>query len=117
MFKEANTTHNIRERKSDSRIKGKSDDGGHIGKDIRRSMTVKLQKELVEHTRNRDTGSTVEAQPEAQAVEQAEESAVNVVGGIKERTGDGFSKAVHHRKQTKREKQSPRRGRTDAASA
>lgn len=71
-------------------------------------MTVKLQKELVERTRSRDSGSTTEAPPEAQAVEQAEESAVNLFGGVKERTGDGFSKAVHHRKQTKREKQSPR---------
>lgn len=105
--KEANNTRDIRERKSDSRIKGKSAGNKQIEKDVRRSMTVKLQKELVERTRSRDSGSTTEAPPEAQAIEQAEESAVNLVGGVKERTGDGFSKAVYRGKQAKREKQSP----------
>ena len=71
-------------------------------------MTVKLQKELMEQTRSRDDGSSTDAQPEAQAVEQAEESAVNLVGGIKERTGEGISKAVRHGKQARREKQSLR---------
>ena len=106
MCKEANTTRDIRERKNDNRIKGKREGGKQIGKDVRRSMTVKLQKELVERTRNRDSSNTTEAPPEAQAVEQTEESAVNLVGGIKERTGDGFSKVIHG-KQAKREKQSP----------
>ncbi len=107
--KEANTTHDIRERKKDSRIKGKND-SGHIGKDIRRSMTVKLQKELMEQTRSRDDGSTTEAPPEAQAMEQAEESAVNLVGGVKERTGDGISKAVRHGKQSPRQRPAPATG-------
>ena len=57
-------------------------------------MTVKLQKELVEQAHSRDTA---EAQPEAQAVEQAEESTVNLVGGVKERAGSGISKTLRQR--------------------
>ena len=106
MFKEANTTRDIRERKSDSRIKGKGEGSKQIGKDVRRSMTVKLQKELAERTRNRDFGNTAEAPPEAQAIEQTEKSTVYLIGGVKELTGDGFAKAVHRGKQAKREKQS-----------
>lgn len=78
-----------------------------LPKDVRRSITVKLQKELAERTRSRDSDSTTEAPPETQAEEQIEESAVNLVGGIGERTG-GTSKAVRRDKQTRQEKQSPR---------
>ena len=63
-------------------------------------MTAKLQKELVERTRSRNSGDTIEAPPETQAEEQIEESAVNLVGGIGERTG-GASKAVRRDKQTR----------------
>lgn len=84
IFKEVNNTRDTSERKTDSRIKGK-DGGKHVKKDARRSMTVKLQKELAERTRNRDSGgSTNEALPDAQAMEQVEESAVNLAGGVRE---------------------------------
>ena len=71
-------------------------------------MTVKLQKELVERTRDKSAGDTTEAMPEVQAVEQTEESAVNLAGGIKKRAGDGISRAVQRGKRKKQERQSPR---------
>ena len=109
MFKEANNTHDMRERKPDNRIKSKdSITTEQIGKNVRRSMTVKLQKELVERTRSRDNGSVTESPPEAQAVDQVEESAVNLAGGVRERVEDGISSAVTHGKQHFHEKQ-PRR--------
>ena len=64
----------------------------------------------MEQTRSRDNGSSTDAPPEAQAVEQAEESAVNLVGGVKERTGDGISKAVRHGKQSPRQRPAPATG-------
>ena len=110
-LKEANNTHDIRERRKNSRIKEKGGvSGKHVAKDARRAMTVKLQRELMEQTRSRDDGSTTEAPPEAQAVEQAEESAVNLAGGVKERTGDSISKAVRHGKQSPRQRPAPATG-------
>ncbi len=96
----------IRERKSDSRIKGKREGGKHTGKDTRRAMTVKFQRELMEQTRSRSDGGTDETPPEAQAVEQVEESAVDLAGGVKERTGDGISKTARYAGQARRERQS-----------
>lgn len=94
----------IRERKQGDKVKGKERGGKHVKKDARRSMTVKLQKELAERARNRDSGSTAEAMPEAQAVEQVEESAINLARGVRERTGGGISKTVAHGKRLMHEK-------------
>lgn len=89
----------IRERKKADKIKGK-ERAGHIGKDARRAMTVKLQRELAEKTHKRSEGGTDEAPPEAEAVAQAEESAADLAGGVRERAASGIAKA----KRRKREK-------------
>ncbi|MBQ9721315.1 MAG: hypothetical protein IJV64_11570, partial [Oscillospiraceae bacterium] len=98
----------IRERKQSDKVKGKEYGSKRGNKDVRRSMTVKLQKELAERTRSRDNGSVTESPPETQAVDQVEESAVNLAGGVRERVEDGISSAVTHGKQHFHEKQ-PRR--------
>lgn len=69
-------------------------------------MTVKLQKKLQAHSQ--ESGDKTEATPEAQAVEQTEESARNLAGGIKERTGDGISKVIQRSRQAKAKKRSLR---------
>lgn len=109
MFKEANTTRDIRERKPNIRTKDNgSACGGQAGKDVRRSMTVKLQKELAERMRSRDNGSVTESPPETQAVDQVEENALNLAGAVRERVEDGISSAIINSKQHFHEKQ-PRR--------
>lgn len=69
-------------------------------------MSVKLQKKL--QARSQESGDKTEATPETQAVEQTEESARNLAGGIKERTGNGISKAIQRSRQAKAKKQSLR---------
>ena len=98
----------IRERKQSDKVKGKEYGSKRGNKDVRRSITVKLQKELAERTRSRDNGSVTESPPETQAVDQVKESAVNLAGGVRERVKDSISSAVTHGKQHFHEKQ-PRR--------
>ena len=57
-------------------------------------MTLKLKKELAQQTRSRGDGGSAEVQPEAQAAQQIEDSAVNLAGGVRERVTDGVAKAV-----------------------
>ena len=66
-------------------------------------MTLKLKKELAAQTRSRSDGSAAEVQPEAQAAQQIEDSAVNLAGGVRERVTDGISKAVRRGRQNKTE--------------
>lgn len=44
--------------------------------DVRRQMTVKLQTQMVERQRNRDTGGSSDTAPEVQAAEQIEEKSI-----------------------------------------
>ena len=101
----------LRERKQVNKPMDKNRSDGHVGKDARRAMTVKLQRELMEQTRSRSDGGADDAPPEAQAVEQTEESAVNLAGGVRERTKSGIAKA----KRRKREKQEKRSSEQSAA--
>ena len=64
----------VRERKKSDKIKGKgSEKSSPVKKDVRRQMTAKFQKELIERQQNRDTGSNTDTAPEVQAAEQVEE--------------------------------------------
>ena len=75
-----------------------------LAKDARRSMTLKLKKELAQQTRSRSDGSSAaEVQPEAQAAQQVEEGAAYLAGGIRERVSDGVSQAIRHGRQSRRE--------------
>ena len=66
-------------------------------------MTLKLKKKLAQQTRSRGDGGSAEVQPEAQAAQQIEDSAVNLAGGVRERVTDGISKAVRRGRQNKTE--------------
>ena len=95
-----------RERKKNKIIKSKG--GAHLKKDARRSMTLKLKKELAQQTRSRGDGGSAEVQPEAQAAQQIEDSAVILTGGVGERVTDGVSKAVRRGRQNKTEQRQAR---------
>lgn len=93
-----------RERKKSDKIKGKDrKPSSPAKKDVRRRMTAKLQKELTERQRDRDTGGTGQP-PEVQAAEQVEEKIYTTADRLRERTGDAISKSIarHRRKQQKK---------------
>lgn len=93
-----------RERKKSDKIKGKDrKPSSPAKKDVRRRMTAKLQKELMERQRNRGTGGT-DQPPEVQAAEQVEEKIYTTADSLRERTGDAISKSIsrHRRKQQKK---------------
>ena len=106
-----------RERKKSDKIKGKDrKTNGPAKKDARRQMTAKLQKELTERQRNRDTGQA----PEVQAAEQVEESIYTTADSLRERTVDAVSKSIsrHRRKQQKKKRRAePATGNTPPADA
>ena len=99
----------VRERKKSDKIKGKGKGTGSspTKKDVRRQMTAKFQKELIERQRNRDTGGTTTGQtPEVQAAEQVEEKIYTTADSLRDRTGDAVSKSIarYKRKQQKKKK-------------
>ena len=98
-----------RERKSSDKIKGgKSGNGAKkspVKSDVRRQMTVKLQKEMIERRRNRDTGGSTDTTPEVQATEQVEEKVYTTVESIREHTNNAVSKSIaRHRRKLQKEK-------------
>ena len=95
----------VRERKQSDKIKGK--DGGKSGpvkKDVRRQMTAKYVKELTARQKNRDTGGSMDTDPEVQAAEQVEEKIYTTADSLREHTSDAVSKSIsrHKRKQQKK---------------
>ncbi len=95
----------VRERKKDDKIKGKgSGKSSPIKKDVRRQMTVKFKKELMERQRNRDTGGSTDTAPDVQAAEQVEEKIYTTADSLREHTADAVSKSIsrHKRKQRKK---------------
>lgn len=94
----------VRERKKSDKIKRKDSRGSPIKQDVRRQMTAKLQKELMERQRGRDTGSTTDQPSEVQAAEQVEGKIYTTADSIRERTQDAVSKSIsrHKRKQQKK---------------
>ena len=95
----------VRERKKSDKIKGKgSEKSSPVKKDVRRQMTAKFQKELIERQRNRDTGGSTDTAPEVQAVEQVEEKIYTTADSLREHTADAVSKSIsrHKRKQQKK---------------
>ena len=96
----------VRERKSNDKIKGKSDKrSATVKKDVRRQMTAKYVKELTQRQRNRDAGGSMAQAPEVQAAEQVEESIYTTADSLRDRTADAISKSIsrHKRKQQKKQ--------------
>lgn len=94
----------IRERNTSDKIKEKgAGRTGPVKKDVRRQMTVKMKKELMERQRGRDTGGAVDTAPEVQAAEQVEESVYTTADSLRVHTADAVSKSIsrHKRKQQK----------------
>lgn len=95
----------IRERNTSDKIKGKgAGRTGPVKKDVRRQMTVKMKKELMERQRGRDTGGAVDTVPEVQAVGQVEETVYTTADSLQVHTADAVSKSIsrHKRKQQKK---------------
>ena len=111
----------VRERKKSDKIKGKDGgNGGFAKKDVRRQMTVKLQKEMMERKQARDTGGATDQTPEVQAAEQVEEKIYTTADRLREHTGDAVSKSIarYKRKQEKKARsgqQEPSTGETPPA--
>lgn len=95
----------VKERKKSDKIKGKGGGGsGPIKNDMRRQMTAKLKKELVERQRGRSTGGSTDTAPEVQAAEQVEESIYTTTDSLRDHTADAVSKSIarYKRKQQKK---------------
>ena len=97
----------VRERKKSDKIKdGSGAKKSPVKKDVRRQMTVKLKKEMIERQRNRDTGGSTDTAPapEVQAAKQVEEKIYTTADHIREHTGDAVSKSIarYKRKQQKK---------------
>lgn len=95
----------IRERNTSDKIKGKgAGRTGPVKKDVRRQMTVKMKKELMERQRGRDTGGAVDTAPEVRAAGQVEESVYTTADSLRVHTADAVSKSIsrHKRKQQKK---------------
>lgn len=110
----------IRERKKNDKIKGKGGRGHPIKQGVPRQMTAKLQKELMERQRGRDTGSTTEQAPEVQAAEQVEQRIYTTADSLREHTSDAVSKSAarYQRKQQKKKRRAdPATGETSPADA
>lgn len=97
----------VRERKKSDKIKGKgSEKSSPIKNDVRRQMTAKFQKELIERQRNRDTGGSTDTAPEVQAVEQVEEKIYTTADSLREHTADAVSKSIsRYKRKQQRKKQ------------
>lgn len=76
----------LRERDPKDKIKGKG--GGRVPTEVRRQMTAKLRKELVQRQRGG------EESPEAQAVSQTDEIVTAAVEEVSERAGQTIDSAV-----------------------
>lgn len=95
----------VRERKKSDKIKGKgSEKSSPIKNDVRRQMTAKFQKELIERQRNRDTGGSTDTAPEVQAAEQAEEKIYTTADSLREHTADAVSKSISRHKRKRQKK-------------
>ena len=98
-----------KERKKSDKIKGKGEkSSGPIKHDVRRQMTAKLKKELVERQRGRSMGGSTDTAPEVQAAEQVEKTTYTTADSLRERTGDAVSKSIarYKRKQQKKKHRS-----------
>ena len=96
-----------RERKENDKIKGKGGIKSSTKKsDVRRQMTAKFRKELVERQRGRDAGGNTDTAPEVQAAEQIEEKIYTTADSIREHTSDAVTKSVsrHRRKEQKKKR-------------
>ena len=96
-----------RERKKADKIKEKSDRRvSPVKKTMRRRMTAKLQKELMEQKQGRESDSGLDMTPETQAAEQAERKIYTAADSLREHTSDAVSKSIsrHQRKQQKKRK-------------
>ena len=96
-----------RERKENDKIKGKGGIKSSTKKsDVRRQMTAKFRKELVERQRGRDAGGNTDTAPEVQAAEQIEEKIYTTADSIREHTSDALTKSVsrHRRKEQKKKR-------------
>ena len=94
-----------RERKKADKIKEKSDRRiSPVKKTMRRRMTAKLQKELIEQKQGRESDSGLDMTPETQAAEQAERKIYTAADSLREHTSDAVSKSIsrHQRKQQKK---------------
>lgn len=94
-----------RERKKADKIKEKSDRRvSPVKKTMRRRMTAKLQKELMEQKQGRESDSGLDMTPETQAAEQAERKIYTAADSLREHTSDAVSKSIsrHQRKQQKK---------------
>ena len=76
-----------RERKKADKIKEKSDRRvSPVKKTMRRRMTAKLQKELMEQKQGRESDSGLDMTPETQAAEQAERKIYTAADSLREHT-------------------------------
>lgn len=94
----------VRERKNNDKIKGKDGKSGRpLKNDLRRQMTVKLAKGLVERSRN-TSGNTPPA-TEVQAAGLVEEQIYTTADSLREHTAEAVSKSIsrHKRKQQKKQ--------------
>ena len=95
-----------KERKKSDKITGKGEkSSGPIKHDVRRQMTAKLKKELVERQRGRSMGGSTDTAPEVQAAEQVEEMIYTTADSLRDRTATAVSKSIsrHKRKQQKKQ--------------
>jgi cell wall-associated NlpC family hydrolase len=96
----------VRERKKSDKIKGKGKGTGSspAKNDVRRQMTAKLKKELVERQKGRSTGGATGQTPEVQAAEQVEASIYTTADSLRDHTADAVSKSIarYKRKQQKK---------------
>ena len=86
----------LRERDPNDKIKGRGKGGGQPIRDVRRWMTAKLRRELMERRRNGQ-----EPPAEAQAVEQVEQTGAAAFDEVGREIQDRADRAVHSARRPK----------------